>query len=254
MKDGAVTNEREGNSPRAAWPRRRVPTGAGMSGVRLVASVSDEGDPDTANTAEAVVLLFERVAAEEGWNPDGELRAHVAVSTYFGLWADGDGATSPEGRPGAPSLPIGGLQLVRSDAAGWLPCDRVWPELAPPSAGAEGRTSVAHVAVLAVAREWRGRIGGLFWRLTAAMWRHCVLSGIADLYLEATPRTLRCYQRLGWPLEVRGELREHWGEPCYPCVLSVREVAGSLAERAVRSEAYRHILADMVGMDRHGQT
>ena len=42
----------------------------------------------------------------------------------------------------------------------------------------------------------------------------------------ATPRTLRCYQRLGWPLVIRGELREHWGEPCYLCSLSVRDVAG----------------------------
>ena len=144
-------------------------------------------------------------------------------------------------------LPVSGaLQIVHPDAAGSLPNVRVWPELASLVAG--GGLSVAHIAILAVGKEWRGRRGiSPFWRLTAAMWHFCVERGIRELWLETTPTTLRAYRLLGWPVQVRGELREHWGEPVYPCSLSVREVAGALAERAVRSRTYRRILADMVG-------
>jgi hypothetical protein len=181
---------------------------------------------------ESIVSLFEGIAAAEGWTPEGELRAHVARSIYFGLWHHGCGGTTP----------VGGLQLVRTDGAGRLPSQRVWPEL-PIETGA---ADIAHIAMLAVEEEWRGRAGGLFWMLTAAMWNRCVRCGISELWLEATPRTLRCYRRFGWPIAVRGELREHWGEQCFPCSLSVREVAGALAEKAVRSEAYRRILAAMI--------
>ena len=83
------------------------------------------------------------------------------------------------------------------------------------------------------------------------MWRYCVRRGVGELWLEATPHTLRAYRLVGWPLLVRGELREHWGEPCLPCSLSVREVAGALAERAARSEVYRRVLTDMIGGTDH---
>jgi hypothetical protein len=187
---------------------------------------------------EEIIALFEQIAAAEGWQPDGELRAHVARSTYFGLWRDD---INEAGILGEDREIGGGLQLVRPDHNGALPTQRVWPEIA-----LADPDSAAHIAVLALCEDYRGK-GGLFWLLTAAMWRHCVQEGIRELWLECTPRTLRAYRRFGWPLQVRGELRQHWGEPCHPCSLSVREVAGALAERAVRSEAYRNILTNMVG-------
>lgn len=207
------------------------------SQLQVTCATSDEDIED-------VVRLFEEIAAAEGWKPEGELRAHVLCSTYFGLWQPGSNGTQNSGLRNRGTV-IGGLQLVHPDAAGKLPSQRVWPEL--PIDARKGVT--AHIAVLAVDATWRGKAGGLFWLLTAAMWHHCVQSGIRELWLEATPRTMRCYERFGWPLEVKGELREHWGEPCYPCRLSVREVAGALTERAVRSRVYRRILADMVGGD-----
>ena len=57
--------------------------------------------------------------------------------------------------------------------------------------------------------------------------------------LEATPSTLRLYRRLGWPLEVVGELRMHWGEECYLCRMDVQEVAAALAAKARKSDTYR---------------
>jgi hypothetical protein len=188
--------------------------------ARRAASAGEAGD---------LVRLFERIAAEEKWQPGDQLLAHVGRSTYFGLWAQGEGRDEKR--------LVGGMQLVRPDAEGRLPCCGVWPDL-----DFVGRKDIAHIAVLAVVPEWRGKFGGLFWLLAAEMWRHCVLTGIKELWLEATPRTLRCYRRLGWPLQVRGELRLHWGEPCYVCSLDVCQVAGELARRAVRSPAYRSVL------------
>jgi hypothetical protein len=177
----------------------------------------------------AMVAMFEYIAQEEGWQPGEELNAHVTRSTYLGLWARTTGAVERS--------MVGGMQVVAPDSTGKLPCCEVWPEL-----DFVDKKAVAHVTVLAVIPEWRGRFGGLFWLLAAEMWRHCVLNGIEELWLEATPRTLRCYRRLGWPLQVRGDLRMHWGEPCYVCSLDVCQVAGELARRAVRSPAYRSVL------------
>jgi hypothetical protein len=75
------------------------------------------------------------------------------------------------------------------------------------------------------------------------MWRWCVGEGIATLSLEVTPRVLPLYRRLGWPLQIRGEARVHWGEECYLCTLGVPEVAEALLRRAGRSPYYRHIIA-----------
>jgi hypothetical protein len=196
---------------------------------------------DAADVA-ALVRLFEQVACEEGWQPGEGLTAFVDRSMYFALYAPGGEA-------------IGGLQLVCPDATGRLPSHEVWPELARVA-----HSTCAHIAVLAVQKPHRGSradYGALFWLLVIALWRHCVQAGITELWLEATPRTLACYQRLGWPLLIRGALRMHWGEPCYLCSLSVREVAGELAQRAVRSPTYRQILfhacAEMVTQgDRQG--
>lgn len=174
--------------------------------------------------AESVVQLFEQIAAAEDWQPGDQLRAHLERSVYFGVW---------EGE-----LLVGGIQLVTPDVAGEVPTHQVWPEL-PIQEAASG---MLHAAVLVVLPEYRGKDNGAaFWQLGSALWRYCVEHSVKTIWLEATPKMLRCYRLLGWPLLVIGELREHWGEPCYPCSLSVREVAGSLAERALISTTYRSI-------------
>ena len=173
---------------------------------------------------ESVIQLFEGIAAAESWQPGDQLRAHVNRSVYFGVW--------DEGRL------VGGLQLVTPDEAGEVPTHLVWPELPVQ----DTTSGVLHAAVLAVLPEYRGKdSGAAFWQLGSAFWRYCVEQNVKTIWLEATPKMLRCYRLLGWPLVVIGELREHWGEPCYPCSLSVREVAGSLAERALASTTYRSI-------------
>ncbi len=174
--------------------------------------------------SERVIALFEGIAAAESWQPGDQLRAHSSRSVYFGVWDE--------------TKLIGGLQLVTPDEAGEVPTHLVWPELP-----VQDKTSgVLHAAVLAVLPEYRGKDSGVaFWQLGSAFWRYCVEQNVKTVWLEATPKMLRCYRLLGWPLVVIGELREHWGEPCYPCSLSVREVAGSLAERALVSTTYRSI-------------
>ena len=178
----------------------------------------------TAKDREAIVRLFEGIAQAEGWQPGDQLRAHMERSTYFGVF-DGERL-------------VGGLQLVATDEAGEIPTHQVWPELS----AIETPSLVLHAATLAVLPEYRGKdSGAAFWSLGIALWRYCIERGVKTVYLEATPKMLRCYRLLGWPLVVVGELREHWGEPCYPATLSVREVAGSLAERALASKVYRGI-------------
>lgn len=200
----------------------------------------DPSAPDTPNThvarlltdtgaTDALVSLFARIADEEGWQPSGELGAYRHRSVYFGLY---DG-----------SEPVGGLQVVLPDGSGTLPCLRVWPEH-----DFTGRSDVAHVAMLAVVQPVRGKQNAgpspfLFWLLCVEMWRWCRTRGIAELWLEATPRTLGCYRRMGWPLAVRGPLREHWGEPCYLVSLNMEAVTQSVTAKARRSSTYRRILA-----------
>lgn len=182
-----------------------------------------------ATEAEAVICLFEEIAADEGWQPGDQIRAHAARSVHFGVWVG--------------ELLVGGLQLITPDEAGEVPTHLVWPEL-PVVDRASG---VLHAAILAVLPEYRGKDNGAaFWQLGSALWRYCVEQNIKTIWLEATPKMLRAYRLLGWPLVVIGELREHWGEPCYSCSLSVREVAGSLAERALISTTYRGILDYML--------
>lgn len=172
---------------------------------------------------EAVVRLFEEVAAAEGWQPEGALRQWLDRSVYFALERQGQG--------------IGGLQLVLPDGVGKLPCQVLWPEL--PAGPASGR---AHVAILALSEPFRGQ-GSLFWTLGVELWRYCVGEGIATLFIEVTPRVLPLYRRLGWPLQIEGELRRHWGEECYLCTLGIPEVAAALLRRAEQSPFYRQIVA-----------
>lgn len=189
----------------------------------------------TPDEIESLVCLFEEVAMQEGWLPGDALRRYRDQSIYFGLHDPAKGFGL-----------IGGIQLILPGADSRIPSQSVWPELQFAADGPGRSHGVAHIAVMAVAQNWRGAFGsdggGLFWNLAVAMWRHCVLNGIGELFLEATPRTLRCYRRMGWPLVIRGDLRMHWGELCYLTSMTVREVGGALTERAVRSPQYRSIV------------
>ena len=196
------------------------------SGIRVV-KLTELGE------VEALVQLFEEVAAEEKWEPNGALRLWLQRSAYFALEVQGKF--------------VGGLQLVQPDVSGALPCQAVWPEVSV----ASPRLS-SHVAVLALNKTVRGQ-GLLFWRLVVEMWRHCVGEGITTLYIEVTPRVLPIYRRIGWPLQVQGELRQHWGEGCYLCTLGIPEVAESMLRRAEQSSYCQEIVAQAFRVKRPPQ-
>ena len=184
---------------------------------------------------EALVRLFEGIAAAEGWEPGEGLRLWQDRSIYFALEVQGRVA--------------GGLQLVLPDPATdtpTLPCQSVWPEVAV-SIGSTSSCRTAHVAVLALEEAVRGE-GILFWNVVIEMWRYCVGEGITTLFIEVTPRVLPLYQRLGWPLVIQGQLRRHWGEDCYLCTLGIPEVAEALLRRAEHSTYYRQIIAQAFRM------
>ena len=180
--------------------------------------------PQDLREVDSLVELFKRIAATEGWQPGDALDQWKERSVYFALKVSGQLA--------------GGLQLVRPDTRGLLPCATLWPEVISPSSPWRS----VHVAILALDTAYRGE-GILFWHLAVEMWRHCVGHGIATLFIEVTPRVLPLYQRLGWPLAIRGELRCHWGEACYLCTLGIPEVAATLLERAEHSAYYRQVIA-----------
>jgi hypothetical protein len=147
-----------------------------------------EGD-----AAEPIIRLFEGIALAENWQPGDQFRAHAGRSIYLGLWKD--------------ETLGGGMQLILPDGEGHIPSHLVWPEL--PQVGEESR----HAAVLAVLPEYR-RIdhAAAFWSLCVALWRYGQENNVTTLWLEATPKMLRCYRLLGWPLVVEGELRQHGPE------------------------------------------
>jgi hypothetical protein len=186
------------------------------SSVRVVRLVEPE-------EIETLVCLFEEVAEQERWQPNGALRLWLERSVYFAVEVQGQ--------------IVGGLQLVLPDASRTLPCQSVWPEVPiRPISGC------AHVAILALAKDIRGQ-NLLFWRLAVEMWRYCVAERISMLYIEVTPRVLPLYRRLGWPLVIRGELRLHWGEDCSLCSLGIAEVAETILRRSEGSPFYRQIVA-----------
>lgn len=176
----------------------------------------------TAAQASVLLDLFERVAREQNWQPGEQLRAYGSHSIYFAL------------KKG--SQVCGGLHLVLGGNRTALPCLIVWPEL-----GLGKRADVADIALLALEPSCRGT-QALFWPLCVEMWRCCRSRGITQLWAEVTPANLRRYRRLGWPLRVAGPLRLHWNEPCYPCCMSVQDVADAIAAKARISSRYRHIL------------
>lgn len=171
-----------------------------------------------------LVQLFADVAQEQGWQPEEALDAWAQRSQYFALHIKEKGLSF-----------LGGLQLVLPDGQGRVPSHAVWPEVPT-------QTRSAHVAILALEASHRGQTL-LFWRLTIEMWRYCVGQGITTLFIEVTPRVLPLYRRLGWPLQIVGEKRMHWGEECYLCTLGIPDVARTLLQKAETSPYYHEIIA-----------
>ena len=173
---------------------------------------------------EQLLLLFEQIAAGEGWQPGDQLRTYHDRAHYFAVQVG--------------TAVAGGLQLVLPNQAGHLPYRKVWPDV-------EIEGQVAHITILALRPEFRGHLR-LFWPLGVELWRFCVREGIDRLILEATPSMRARYCRLGFPLQEIGELRMHWGEPCYLCQMDLRLVAGELLMRALKSPIYRPMIVQAI--------
>ena len=171
---------------------------------------------------ERLLAVFADVAAEQGWQPGAYLQQRPATARYIAAQAGNE--------------VVGGFQVVLPDAEGRWAFQSVWPEVT-----LETAPRTAHIAILAIQPQYRGSVR-LFWSLCAECWRFCVGQGIEALTLEVTPLMLRRYCRLGWPLEVIGDLRLHWGEDCYLCQVDLRSVAGSMLMRCVRSPIYRPLV------------
>lgn len=192
-----------------------------------------ESDVRLCDTAESgrLIAVLEGIAAELGWQPGRQLRDYQAQAVHFAAYVDG--------------VLAGGMQLVpaalcRTLPSDKLPCELVWPEVRLPR-----RAETAHISILALKREHRGT-AELLWPLCVAMWRYCAAQGIADISLEVTPDLHRLYLRLGWPLEIVGELRPHWGEDrCYLCRMGTADVAGAMVIKAMRSRSYQGIVGMM---------
>ncbi len=189
------------------------------SGPRKTEGLADVTALTEPDEQERLILLFERIAAMEGWQPGDALRRYRERSVYFAASLNGEMQ--------------GGAQLVLPDADGRLPGRDVWPEV-----DQTGEGPAAHVAVLALLPQARAHVS-LFGRLCVEMWRTCRTLGVQTLWLEATPGTLRVYRRLGWPLDVVGEPRRHWGEECCLCRMGVEAVSQALRRKALRSCACR---------------
>ncbi len=177
---------------------------------------------ELSRTGEPLLQLFEEVAREQEWLPGDYLQRCADHSVFIGLKADG--------------RLIGGMQLALGNAEQPLPCLRVWPELLL-IAGDHS----AEAAVLALRPELRGK-RLMCWLLAVEAWRFCSTHDFAELWMAVTPRRLRQYAALGWPLQVMGKLRPHWGEECYPCRVVLEDAAEYVRSRAVTSRFH----ADLV--------
>lgn len=164
-------------------------------------------------TADAAPLLrvFANVAAERGWDLEGQISGYAEESRYFALVKAGQVA--------------GGVKLVLGSERG-LPITSVWPEI-----GLVGRTDVAELAFLAFSNEQRGNVDEL-WTVTVEMWRFCVAHGIREVWAELVPRNLRLYARLGWPFVAVGPQRDYLGEPSLPCRMTVDDARAVVTTRA----------------------
>ncbi len=180
--------------------------------------------PNTKKDVERLIGLFEKISCELGWLPGSQLRDYQADAVHFAALVG--------------EALAGGMQVVSATSGQSLPYCRVWPELAEPE-----RLDVAHVTIFALRKEYRAKCD-LFWPLCVEFWRFCKANNISAMRLEATPATLRLYRRIGWPLRIIGDLRMHWGEPCYLCEMGTAEVADALARKAQRCTSYRQLLTD----------
>lgn len=172
--------------------------------------------------ADCLIRLLEQIADEQAWQMGNGLRVCQATAEHLAITVDG--------------TIIGGLQAVSGTTGGPLPHRHVWPDVDVSDSG-----HALHVTMMALDRQHRGH-AFLFWPLCVELWRWCVREGVETILLECTPPTLRVYRRLGWPLEIVGDLRPHWGEECYLCRNSVRQVAEAITARATRSETYKALV------------
>ena len=172
--------------------------------------------------ASDMIEFFERIAREEGWQPGEQLRQQPETARHLGVTVQ--------------NKLVGGVQVVLPTDDNKLPYSAVWPDIQMNPA-----KRAAEVTVLAIDKAFRGR-AGIFWPLCTELWRLCVREQIGTLVLEATPEMFDKYCRAGWPLEIVGDLRMHWGENCYLCIMSVQAVAGSLLQLALKSPTYRVLI------------
>ena len=188
-----------------------------LGSVVTTVQMSDDG-----NAVTRLIGVFDAIALQEGWQPDDQLIAHVHRSVYFVLAMD--------------CQVVGGIQLELDDASDRWSFQTVWPDSYP----SEG-IKTAHIAILALIPEVRGQ-QRLFWLPCIELWRYCRSHDIKELWLEATPTTLAVYRRIGWPLEIVGDLALHWGEPCYLCRMGVFEVEATLVRKAIDCAMYRDLV------------
>lgn len=182
-----------------------------------------------ADEAEPLFRVFSAVAREQGWDVQGELAADSDHAVIFAAECDRE--------------LVGGIKLVLGNPDG-LPITRVWPEMS-----LVGRVDVADLALLAFRQGCRGSIEAL-WSVCVEMWRYCVEQDIHEVWAELPPRNLRLYRRIGWPFQVMGELRSHWGEPCLPCMMMVSAARSVVEARADSSGLLRDVLRQALREER----
>lgn len=157
--------------------------------------------------------LFERVAAEMGWRREPASPRRGAPYVFASYVGD---------------RLAGAIEVRLPGASGRLPILDTWPELR-----LDRFDPHAELVLLALHPDFRGSAACL-WTLCVEMWKHCRNIGLRTLLMEVPPRNVRIYRRLGWPVEVIGSERLHWGEPCFPCSLCLDAVAAAVLEKADR--------------------
>lgn len=173
-----------------------------------------------ASDAGQAKVFLQGICEEMGWRPPpGALEAYANHSVYFVHHSQDE-------------LLHGVVKLVTRSEDEGLPIFETWPELDETCS-----RRAAELSVLALAPGARGR-GTSFQPLAAEMWNYCARSGVTELWAELEPRMLAGYRRFGWPFELRGPLREYWGDSLYPCCMDIAAAGAVYRQRASRSDAY----------------